>query len=418
MGAGPAGAMAALHLARAGRASLLLDRATFPRDKICGDALTGKVLSELRQLGGPLAARLAEVGTEAASWGITFVAPNGGAVRVPFKPGFDPAASPPDGYVLPRLTFDNLLVEEVRRQPLIELREGCDVARVERGGPGWQLFDKLGNLLAECRLLLVANGAQSAFVRQVAGQALAPAHHSAGLRAYYQGVTGLDPDHFVELHFLPELLPGYLWIFPLANGGANVGLGMLSEDIMRQKVNLRERFEAVLATHPLISQRFAQAKRLGPLRGWGLPLGSRRQPASGPGYLLLGDAASIVDPFTGEGISNAMLSGRYAATWASQALAANDLSAGFLAGYDAALYRRLGQELRLSAMLQRLARWPVVFSFVANRATANPTLAETLSSMFLDIDLRARFRQPGFYLKLLFGGGKALKKSVTPLKGA
>jgi len=400
--------MAALHLARAGRPCLLLDRATFPRDKVCGDALTGKVLSELRQLGGPLAARLAEVAAPAASWGIQFVAPNGRAVRVPYKPGFDPATQRPDGYVLPRLTFDNLLVEEVRCQPLIELRENCDVARVERGGPGWQLFDKQDNLLAECRLLLVANGAQSGFVRQVAGQALAPDHHSASLRAYYRGVKGLDADHFVELHFLPQLLPGYLWIFPLAGGEANVGLGMLSADVQRHKINLRERFDQALATHPSLAPRFAQAERIGPVRGWGLPLGSRRQPASGAGYLLLGDAASIVDPFTGEGISNAMLSGRYAADWVGRAFAANDSSATFLAGYDAALYRRLGQELRLSAMLQRLARWPAIFSFIANRAMSNPTLAETLSAMFLDVDLRARLRQPGFYLRLIFGGRSTL----------
>jgi geranylgeranyl reductase family protein len=400
--------MAALHLARAGRRCLLLDRATFPRDKICGDALTGKVLSELRQLGRPLMARLAEVAAPAASWGIQFVAPNGRAVRVPFKPSFDPTTQRPDGYVLPRLTFDNLLIEEVRRQPLIELRENCDVARTERGGYGWQLFDKQDNLLAECRLLLVANGAQSSFVRQVAGQALAPAHHSAGLRAYYRGVQGLDADHFVELHFLPELLPGYLWIFPLANGEANVGLGMLSADVQRHKINLRERFDHALATHPTLAPRFAQAERLGPVRGWGLPLGSRRQRASGAGYLLLGDAASIVDPFTGEGISNAMLSGRYAADWVGRVYDANDSSAAFLAGYDAALYRRLGQELRLSTMLQRLARWPAIFSFIANRATANPTLAETLSAMFLDVDLRARLRQPSFYLRLLFGGRMTL----------
>ena len=400
--------MAALHLARAGHRCLLLDRATFPRDKICGDALTGKVLSELRQLGGPLTARLAAEAAPAASWGIQFVAPNGRAVRVPFKPGFDPATQAPDGYVLPRLTFDNLLVKEVRRQPLIELRESCDVARTARGGLGWQLFDKHDNLLAECCLLLVANGAQSGFVRQVAGQALAPAHHSAGLRAYYGGVRGLDADHFVELHFLPELLPGYLWIFPLADGQANVGLGMLSKDVQRHKVNLRERLEQALATHPALAPRFAQAERLGPVRGWGLPLGSRRQPASGAGYLLLGDAASLIDPFTGEGISNAMLSGRYAADWVGRAYAANDFSAAFLAGYDAALYQRLGQELRLSAMLQRLARWPAVFSFIANRAVANPTLAETLSAMFLDVDLRARLRQPGFYLRLLFGGTRGL----------
>ena len=406
LGAGPSGAMAALHLARAGHRCLLLEKATFPRDKICGDALTGKVLAELRHLGGPLLERLRNLATQNKSWGINFYAPNGQCMSVPFKPGYNPTADPADGYVVKRLDFDNLLIEEVRQQPLIDFRESCEVARTERTTTGWQLVDKQGNELAHCKILLVANGAQSAFVRQIAGHALEPAHYCAGLRAYYRGVTDLHPDNFVELHFLPELLPGYLWVFPLPNGEANVGVGMLSQDVARGQINLREKFLHLLATHPAFSQRFAQAERLEPVRGWGLPLGSRRRVLSGDNYLLLGDAASLIDPFTGEGISHAMVSGRHAADWAGRALATQDFSGKFLAGYDAAVYRRLGQELRVSVGLQRLMRWPSLFNFVANRAVNNPTLAETLSMMFLDIDLRARLKQPKFYAQLLFGGKK------------
>ena len=404
MGAGPGGATAALHLARAGQPCQLLDRASFPRDKICGDALSGKVLSELRQLGGPLGGQLAATAAEAQSRGILFFAPNGRPLRVPLRPAGTPAGAAPDGYVLPRLDFDNLLIEEVRQHPEIDLRENCDVARTERGGRGWRLFDKQDNLLADCRLLLVANGAQSAFVRQVAGQALDLRHHCAGLRAYYRGVADLNPEHFIELHFLPELLPGYLWVFPMAAPGhANVGVGMLSRDVARNHVKLREKFLHLLATHPMLAPRFAQAERLEPVRGWGLPLGSKRRPLSGPGYMLLGDAGSLIDPFSGEGISHAMVSGRYAAKRALEALAANDLSAKFLAGYDAGVWRRLGQELRISTALQRLLRWPTLFNFVANRAASSPTLAATLSQMFVDIDLRARLRQPRFYMELLLG---------------
>jgi flavin-dependent dehydrogenase len=124
---------------------------------------------------------------------------------------------------------------------------------------------------------------------------------------------------------------------------------------------------------------------------------------SGENYLLLGDAASLIDPFSGEGISHAMVSGRHAADWAGRALAARDYSSAFLRGYDAAVYNRLGQELRLSRAMQRLLNYPALFNFIANRAANNPTLAETLSMMFLDLDMRERLRRPGFYLKLLLG---------------
>jgi len=406
LGAGPGGATAALHLARAGHACLLLDRAAFPRDKVCGDALSGKVLSELKRIDESLPGKLAAAPAQVPSWGIDFFAPNGRRLAIPFKPHFDKTRDRAAGHVAKRLDFDNLLVEEVRRQPLITFRENADVAHTERTADGWELRAKTGEIVATCRLLLVANGAQSAFARQVAGHALEPEHHCAGLRAYYRNVQDMSADNFIELHFIKEFLPGYLWIFPLPDGQANVGVGMLSATVASKKINLRQRLDEILTTHPALAPRFAGAERLGPVRGFGLPLGSKRRALSGPGYLLLGDAGSLIDPFSGEGISHAMVSGRHAAHWAVEALQANDFGPDFLKNYDRAVYNRLGQELRLSSVMQRLLNFPSLFNFIANRAIGNPTLAETLSMMFLDLDLRERLRQPGFYFRLLFGGGK------------
>ncbi len=404
LGAGPGGATAALHLANAGQRCLLLDRAAFPRDKVCGDALSGKVMMELKRLDETLPARLGALPAQVPSWGIDFFAPNGRHLAIPFKPNYDKATDRPAGHVAKRLDFDNFLVEEVRRRPEIDFRENVDVARTERTPDGgWQLLDKAGQEIATCRLLLVANGAQSAFARQVAGHALEPAHHCAGLRAYYRGVTGMSPDNFVELHFIEEFLPGYLWVFPLPDGQANVGVGMLSKAVAARKINLRQRLDEILATHPALAPRFARAERLGPVRGFGLPLGSKRRALSGPGYLLLGDAGSLIDPFSGEGISHAMVSGRHAASWAAQAVEKADFGPAFLKNYDQAVYNRLWQELRLSRAMQRLLSFPSLFNMVANRAANNPTLAQTLSAMFLDLDLRERLRQPGFYFRLLFG---------------
>jgi len=404
LGAGPGGATAALHLANAGQPCLLLDRATFPRDKVCGDALSGKVLAELKRIDAVLPSRLEALAEQIPSWGIDFYAPNGRKLAVPFKPGYNPATDRAAGHISKRLAFDNFLIEEVRRRPEIDFREGADVTQHERQPDGsWLLKATDGMPMARARLLLVANGAQSGFARQIGGHALEPAHHCAGLRAYYRGVLGLHPDNFIELHFIKDFLPGYLWVFPLPNGEANVGVGMLTEAVSKKKVNLRERLADMLQNHPALKDRFAGAERLGPVRGFGLPLGSKRRVLSGENYMLLGDAASLIDPFSGEGISHAMVSGRHAADWAGRALAARDFSPVFLRGYDVAVYNRLGQELRLSRAMQRLLNYPALFNFIANRAANNPTLAETLSMMFLDLDMRERLRRPSFYLKLLLG---------------
>ncbi|HEX8425033.1 geranylgeranyl reductase family protein [Hymenobacter sp.] len=404
LGAGPGGATAALHLANAGQPCLLLDRATFPRDKVCGDALSGKVLSELRRVDADLPARLEMAPLQLPSWGIDFYAPNGRKLTVPFKPRYNPATDHAAGHISKRLDFDNFLIQEVRRRPEIDLREGIDISQQEQQPDGrWLLKNADGQPVVLARLLLVANGAQSVFARQIGGHALEPAHHCAGLRAYYRGVRNMHPDNFIELHFIKDFLPGYLWVFPLPNGEANVGVGMLTEAVSKKKVNLREQLTAMLATHPALKDRFAGAERLGPVRGFGLPLGSKRRSLSGRNFLLLGDAASLIDPFSGEGISHAMVSGRHAADWACRALAVQDFTPPFLVGYDKAVYNRLGQELRLSRVMQRLLNYPWLFNFIANRAASNPTIAETLSMMFLDLDMRERLRKPSFYLKLLVG---------------
>jgi geranylgeranyl reductase family protein len=398
VGAGPAGATAALHLAKAGIPSVLIDKAVFPRDKICGDALSGKVVAELDRLDPTLRQRLNADPAAVGSGGIVFVAPGGRPVRVPFQAG---TAENPPGFLMRRLDFDALLVDAVRQQPLIDLRENEELVRTEHTDDGWQLTTASSTRI-QTRLLLVANGAQSAFSRQVAGLEKEPAHFSAGLRAYYQGVRGLDPDGFIELHFLKPFLPGYFWIFPMADGYANVGVELLNSEVARRRVNLKAELLRLIQTHPTFRERFAEARLVGDIRGFGLPLGSRPRIISGNHYLLLGDAAHLIDPFTGEGISNAMISGRWAAEWARRALDAGDFSGTFLSQYDRAVYNRLGQEFRVSRHLQRLARSPVLFDFVAWKANRNPALQQILSSMFVDLDLRAELKKPSFYAKLLF----------------
>jgi flavin-dependent dehydrogenase len=135
----------------------------------------------------------------------------------------------------------------------------------------------------------------------------------------------------------------------------------------------------------------------------GLPLGSERVALSGDNYLLVGDAGHLIDPFTGEGIGHAMISGGHAGEVAAQAIASNDTRAAFLKAYDDRVWKRLGQELRISSWLQERANKPWLFDFVVKRATKNPTLAETISCMFDDLDLREQLKKPAFYAKLLFG---------------
>ncbi|MBC5994676.1 geranylgeranyl reductase family protein [Pontibacter cellulosilyticus] len=403
LGAGPGGTTAALHLAQMGISCLLVDRAVFPRDKVCGDALSGKVVNELRRISDELPGLFSQQEEQLPSWGIHFVSPGGQKLSVPFKYNYNRDVDSPAGYISKRLHFDNFLVEQVKQRSEITLLEGVELAKYEQlSGGGFILSGKEGEPQVEAKLLIVANGAQSGFARHVAGLQQEPEHYCAGLRAYYKGVQDLDGDNFIELHFFKDFLPGYFWVFPLPGGFANVGVGMLSSAISSKKINLKKEMLRMIETHPELQKRFANAELVGDIKGYGLPLGSKKRSLSGDNYMLVGDAGALIDPFTGEGVSNAMISGRWAATQAALCLQHQDFSASFMQAYDKAVYNRLWKELRLSRQMQKLLNYPWLFNQIADKASKNQALAKTISCMFNDLDLREKLKQPSFYFKLLF----------------
>ncbi len=396
VGAGPGGAATALSLAPTGARTLLIDRARFPRDKICGDAISGKSVDVLRKLN--LLDRLKAM-ESIGSFGVTFSGPYGAEVHIPFGK----EVTEPPGYLSPRLAFDNMLVEAVREHPAIELWEGAQLrellieggrvrgARIQRGKE---------TITVQTPLIIGADGAYSAVVRLLGMNQLHEAHYCAGLRVYYKGVTGFHPGNFVEIHFVDEAIPGYFWIFPLPDNRANVGIGMLSSEIKKRGVKLKDLLEAMIA-HPRFRHRFTHAQRLGPVKGWGLPLGSRMRPLAGEGWMLVGDAGSLIDPFTGEGIGNALFSGMLAGQWAAEALQADTFSKQFLKQYEKAVYERLRNELRLSRGMQLLGRWKWLLNTVIDRAARSEELADLISCMFDDLNQRRKLLNPLFYLRIL-----------------
>lgn len=404
IGGGPGGCSVALQLARLGVRAVLLEKSSFPRDKVCGDALSGKVMRTLERLDPILAQAVKASGEAMPSWGVTFVAPSGRALRVPFSRNTGLGEAP--GVILPRLQFDDILFQRAKQAAGITCFENHTAKTFERSQAGWLITCADGRSI-HARIIIDASGANSPFARSVAGLQLEHKHHAAGVRAYYNGVRGLDPQGFIELIFLKDLLPGYLWVFPLPNGRANVGLGLRSDVVRTRHADLKALLVDLVSTHPQLKARFAHAHMEGNVQGMGLPLASKRRALSGEGYLLVGDAGHLIDPFTGEGISHAMISGMYAAEAAHDMLVRNEITANAAKKYDERVWKRLGKELAISTRLQRMANQAWLFDFVVDRANKNPALADTISSMFTDLDLRERLKRPGFYMDLLLG--RALK---------
>jgi len=404
IGAGPAGAGTSFFLTKEGIPHVVIEKEVFPRDKVCGDACSGKTALVINRANPEWLAEI--LGNEQSflpSWGITFVAPNGKALDIPFSPNRTKETKAP-GFTTPRLILDNFLFNKMP-SPYCTIYQGASVAIINDsdGSVTVQMMHEGVQYEISAPVIVGADGDKSMVRKKYLNEHTAPKTYAVGLRAYYEGVSGLHNDNFIELHFLPEMLPGYLWIFPLPNGMANVGVGILSERIREKKINLREQMLYAIKNNPQIAPRFANAKLADKIQGWGLPLAMERQPLSGNNFILTGDAACLIDPFSGEGIGNALYSGMLAAMAIKEAKTANDFSAAFLKkAYDDVVYKRLGEELKISATLQRLCKYPWLFNFVVNKAYKSPSLRNTISCMFTDMDLRDQLSKPSFYLKILF----------------
>ena len=402
-GAGPGGASTSIFLAKEKVPHIIIDKAVFPRDKICGDAMSAKTVGMLkRMLPGWHQLFVADKSKAIVSSGIQFIAADNTLLDIPFLLKNMDENNPP-GFVSKRIHFDETLAGLIDEQ-YATLLSGTLLQDIEQKEDGL-LITVLQHGIRKTiftKMIAGAEGRGSIVAKKLAHHTMDAAHFSAGIRAYYKNVTGLHTQNFIELHFLKELQPGYLWIFPLPDGTANVGAGMLSTAVAAKKVNLKQLMLQAIATHPNLKHRFTNAVMDGQIEGWGLPLGSKKRRLSGNRFLLSGDAASLIDPFTGEGIGNAMVSGLVAARTIKKAVENNNYSADFLKQYDDELYKKLWAELKLSHYLQLLTSKPRLFNFVIGKASRSKELRQTISCMFENVDIRKKFTSPMFYLKILF----------------
>lgn len=403
VGAGPAGCAASLFLSQKKIKHTIIEKEQFPRDKICGDAISGKVLNILNKIDKNI---VNEIITNKKifkpSNGIIFCSPDFTKVEIPF--GFEKSNDKKThGFVAKRLDFDNFLFEKIDKN-FCRIIQNCSLVNAEHKKESIAITVNVNNQTyqSNCKILVAADGAHSVVSKKLTNFKIDYRHYSAGMRAYFKGVKDLSNKGFIELIFLKEYLPGYFWIFPLPDDRANVGVGMLSQSIKDKKIDLKKMFEDTIQNNIQIKKRFENSVQETPLLGWGLPMGSKKIKLSGNNLLLCGDAASLIDPFTGEGIAPAMLSGKLASDTIADAILANNFTADFLNKYDEAYYKATRNETKISNILQKLIKYERLFNFVIKKIAKNKELQNIITAMFADIKLRKSFTNPFFYIKLLF----------------
>ncbi|MFA5246520.1 MAG: geranylgeranyl reductase family protein [Candidatus Micrarchaeia archaeon] len=400
-GGGPGGSSTVAFLSDAGRKVLFLEKVTFPRDKTCGDAISGKSMHIIKKLG--LYEKISKTPNAIVN-AIGFSSPNGAYARIEVPPKAD--GTKEAGFVCRREISDNIYFQNAKSKPNVTTMENTEVVDLIFGEDGKSVIGviaKSANGTQQefyAKVVVGADGANSIIARKVGLPENDPQHWCLAVRSYYTGVK--DVTDAIELHFNQKVLPGYFWVFPSDDGKANVGLGMLVSDVRKHKINLSTLMEDIIANDPLFKERFKDAKRVSPIKGWNLPLASQRKKSFGDGYVLVGDAASLIDPFTGEGMGNALTSGFYAAQVINEAFAANDFSEKFLKQYYDRLWEELGPEVDISYNMQRYGKHTFLLNLVIGKASRSPEIREMIAGSFISEEARKGYTSPMFYLKMLF----------------
>jgi geranylgeranyl reductase family protein len=347
VGAGPAGAAAALTLHRAGRSVLVVDKAVFPRDKCCGDGLTTLALRELDHLG----VRADEVPSFCPVGDAVIRAPGGRTVTVPLPRGQGLFAA-----VTPRVELDSLLVDHVAGAG-ITVHQGAAV-KAARAEPGRVRLDVegLGELTA--RHVVAADGMWSP-TRKALGLATEGYRGEwHAFRQYVSGVTGPASEH-LYVWFERDMLPGYAWSFPLPGGRANVGFGVLRSaqgvDTGRSVQAMKQTWETLLDRPHLRAALGGDAAGEGRHAAWPIPARIDRATLSHGRTLFVGDAAGATDLMTGEGIGQALLTGRLAG---EAIVRSGSSSEAISARYERQVRRELLADHRMSVLLGKVISRP------------------------------------------------------------
>lgn len=387
VGAGPAGSIAAQRLARAGARVALLERATFPRDKACGDGVSASGLAVLERTG-------------LGEWASQFTAPRILRLSAPDGQVLDVRPEAKAGHCYGR-TIPRQLLDARLAQAAVEagthLIEGTRVRGVVRSNGGLLrvVADGLGEI--EAQMVILADGSNAPLTRQM-GLVQTPPELVA-VRQYLAGDAG--PTERIEIHFERHITPGYTWIFPVGDGSANVGTGTFTQRVRRDGIALREILRR-FASDPAAAQgRLAQAEPVGPARGHPLRTRLSDTRTHAERTLVAGDAAGLVNPLTGEGIATAMESGELAATQALRALEAGDFSAQALAPYSQALKSRYSVDQQAGRILRLALNHPKLLNRIFRRLRQNEELALLVGYIILGHKSPRLALRPGTLLRLL-----------------
>jgi menaquinone-9 beta-reductase len=375
VGAGPAGAAAAITLARAGRRVLLLDRARFPRDKVCGDALIPDALRCLSGLG--LGDDVRALGHPASVVSVY----SASRVRLDIPGSF---------VTLKRQVFDAFLAERAVAAGACLAQADVGEVRAASGG-GMEIVLEGSTRLIRARSALTTTGARVELLERH-GLVSRPRASAMALRCYVQSSERIDE---LVISYDAAIAPGYAWIFPMGDGEYNVGCGALVPEAGAAGLNLRRDFDTFVRSFPLARALMSRATAASKLQGAMLRCGLTGAEPLGPGsWLSAGEAIGATFPLTGEGIGKAMETAVMAAEAIDRTLTLERREP--LESFEARVRRELGPKYVGYDVAQRWIQWPRLGDLVIRRAQRSAYLQRAVRGILDEtIDPRTVFSVRG-----------------------
>lgn len=411
-GGGPAGSGLAFHLAGKGYKVIVADAETFPRDKVCGDGVSPIALAELQHMGITQTENFAKA-NEIKQVGL-FIKNDKVIINLT-----KPDHLPFHARIIPRIELDHWICNAARsvnatyiesaRVTGFTIKPGVAIAELKQGQK---------QISVRAKMIVGADGSSSTIARQMNGHCPDNEFQLLGLRSYYEDVNG--PTDRVDIYFSEESFPGIFWMFPKGPAGANIGMAMVSKTMPTKPSRVKELLINHIHHNKDIRERIGEGKMAGKIQGWPITFYNSKSKITGQRIALVGDAAGLINPLSGDGIQYALLSARWASETIIQCLQTHDFSGQALYAYRKRVDAELGYDFALSNLLVQFPRnktfsklWMTILEVMIARAKEDKIYAGIIAGIFEGTYPSYKALNASFILKSLKQGANELGNSLT-----
>ena len=380
-GGGPSGSGLAFHLASAGLKVIVAESGVFPRDKVCGDGVSPIALAELAAMGIAEAAQFNQA-NEIKRVGL-FLENDKVSIKLS-----KPEHLPYHARIIPRRELDNWIYEAAQKAGA-EYLEGTRVTDfdIQSDGALVRLRTTDADFTLNARMIVGADGGRSTLARRMHGAKPQESDQLLGLRAYYKNVNG--PTDQVDIYFNDSGFPGIMWLFPKGPQDANIGIAMVAKTFPKKPDHIKEILLAHINNNPDIKRRIGDGEPDDKIRGWPITIYNPRNRVSDARILLVGEAAGLINPLSGDGIQYALLSARWAAATIIDCVQRNSFTRQDLDAYARKVKQEVSYDFALSNLLVHVPRnktfnrvWIRVLTSMIAQARDDGAYADTIAGVF------------------------------------